>query len=102
MPGGPPEIPPRSYQTVGRSSGGRAPHPHQDIATPPSNHNQPNSSRPQPFQELFNPPTGSNQQSAPIIPPRPGSRAPDNPFPPTHAPTAPPPPPPPPPMPATL
>src|SRR5690242_7590740 len=92
---GPPEIPPRSYQTIGRNNGSRAPH--QDISAPSSVHNQPNINRSQPFQGVFNPPAGPNQQPAPMIPPRPNSRAPDNTYPATQAPAAPPPPPPPPP-----
>ncbi len=92
MSGAPPEIPPRSYPTVGRNNGGRAPH--QDISAPPSAHNQSNNNRPQLPQDFFNSPSGANQQPAPIIPPRPGPRVPEN----THAPPqAPPPPPPPPP-----
>ncbi len=92
----PPEIPPRSYPTIGRNNGGRAPH--QDISAPSSAHNQPNTNRSQPFLGLFNPPAALNQQPAPIIPPRPGPRGPDNTYPSTQAPPAPPPPPPPPPM----
>jgi hypothetical protein len=86
-----PEIPPRSYPTLGRNNGGREPH--QDLSGPYAQ-NQSNSNRSQPFQGLFNPPTGHNQQPAPMIPPRPGSRAPDNTYPSTQAPPAPPPPPP--------
>jgi len=90
--GAPPEIPPRSYPTVGRNSGSRAPH--QDISAPLSTHNQPSNNRSQPLQDLFIPPTGPNQPPAPSIPPRPGPRVPDNSYPPTQAPPAPPPPPP--------
>lgn len=72
----PPEIPPRGHQTVGRG-------PHQDVAGPPSN------SRNRPLQEMFTPPIASHPQSAPIIPPRSGSRATD--YPPPQAPPLPPP-----------
>ncbi|CAF1493961.1 unnamed protein product [Adineta steineri] len=93
---GAPEIPPRSYPTIGRGNAGRAPH--QDISTPSSTHNQPNSNRSQPLQGIFTPPPSQTQQPAPSIPPRPGPRAPDNTYPQTQAPPAPPPPPPPPPF----
>jgi hypothetical protein len=86
----PPEIPPR---TLGRNNGGRAPH--QDFSAPTSAHNQPNSNRP-PLQGLFDPHNVSSQPAAPIIPPRPGPRVPDNTCPPMQAPPPPPPPPPPP------
>ncbi|CAF1622746.1 unnamed protein product, partial [Adineta ricciae] len=93
----PPEIPPRSYQTMGRSNGGRAPH--QDISAPSSLNNQSTSNRPQPFQEMFNPPSALNQHPAPNIPPRPPFRTPDNSHSVSHGPAAPPVPPPPPPPP---
>ena len=86
MSSAPPEIPPRSYQTVGRSNGSRAPH--QDVSAPTST--QSNNNRPPPFQGVFNAP------AAPTIPPRPGPRAQENVSPPTQAPPPPPPPPPPP------
>ena len=93
MSSGAPEIPPRSYQTIGRNNGGRDPH--HDISAPLAQ-NQSNNNRSQPFQSIFTPPSGHNQQQpAPMIPPRPGSRAPDNVYPSTQAPLAPPPPPPP-------
>lgn len=83
MGGGPPEIPPRGYPTVGRHAGGRGPD--QDVSGPSSN------TRHQPFKDLFTPPPGSHQQSAPTIPPRSGSRATDYPPPPPQAPPLPPP-----------
>ncbi|CAF1010902.1 unnamed protein product [Rotaria sp. Silwood1] len=92
----PPEIPPRSHQTLGRSNGGRAPQ--QDISGPSPAYNQSSNNRSQPFQGLFTPPTGLNQQPPPTIPPRPGIRASDNTYPSTQAPSTPPPPPPPPPF----